>query len=118
MSGRKKSIRSAQSLYESFREEPARTARSVTIKLPKAAAVMGHAEFIGYVTTHGGKLHLYVHQWAPGSRPLLAAGKGRNQLFLVGGRYRVTDRGIVDFGPNGREVKARERYNITVIDKT
>lgn len=66
--------------------------------------VMGQVEFIGYRTTHGSTLVLYKHDFAPGSRPQLAAGPKRNQLFLVGGRYRVTDRGIVDLDAKNREI--------------
>lgn len=115
--GRRKDIRSSAALYEEFREEAPQRARRVDFKVPHAVAVMGHVEFIGYVTTHAGKVHLYVHQFAEGSRPILAAGKGRNQAFLIKGRYKVTDRGIVDFGPSGREVRARDRYKIDVIKR-
>jgi hypothetical protein len=115
--GRRKDIRSSAALYKGFREEPAERARRVEFKVPHAVAVMGHMEFFGYMTTHAGKTHLYVHQFAPGSRPVLGAGKGRNQLFLIGGRYRVTDRGVVDYGPGGREVRSRDRYKIDVIKR-
>jgi hypothetical protein len=115
--GRKKDIRSAAELFEEFREEPPERARKVNFKVPNAVAVMGQVEFIGYMTTHAGQTHLYVHQFAQGSRPTFAAGKGRNQAFLIGGRYRVTDRGIVDFGPDGREVRAKDRYKIDVIKR-
>lgn len=115
--GKRKDIRSSAALYEEFREEPPERARRVNFKVPHAVAVMGQVEFIGYMTTHAGKVHLYVHQFAPGSRPILGAGKGRNQAFLLGGRYKVTDRGIVDFGPGGREVRARDRYKIDVIKR-
>jgi hypothetical protein len=110
-------LRASAALYRGFREEPPTRARRVAFKVPDAVAVMGQVEFIGYMTTHAGKTHLYVHQFAPGSRPILGAGKGRNQAFLIGGRYRVTDRGIVDFGPHGREVRARDRYKIDVIKR-
>jgi hypothetical protein len=115
--GRKTDIRKAAALYRGFREEPPQRARRVNYAVPEAVAVMGQVEFIGYMTTHAGETHLYVHQFAPGSRPIFAAGKGRNQAYLVGGRYRVTDRGIVDFGPGGREVRGRDRYKIDVIRK-
>jgi hypothetical protein len=115
--GRRKDIRSSAALYEEFREEPPQRARRVDYQVPHAVAVMGQVEFVGYMTTHAGQVHLYVHQFAPGSRPILAAGKGRNQLYLIGGRYRVTDRGIVDFGPRGREVRSRDRYKIDVVKR-
>jgi hypothetical protein len=114
---RRDDIRSSAALYREFREEPPTRARRVNFKIPRAVAVMGKVEFMGYMTTHAGKTHLYVHQFAPGSRPTFAAGKGRNQAFLIGGRYRVTDRGIVDFAPGGREVRARDRYKIDVIKR-
>lgn len=110
-------LRSSAALYRGFREEPARRVRRIRLNLPKAAAVMGQVEFIGYMTTHAGKTHLYVHQFAMGSRPQFVAGKGRNQALLVGGRYKVTDRGIVDYGPGGREVRGRDRYRIEVIER-
>jgi hypothetical protein len=115
--GTRADIRSSAALFEGFREAPAQKARAVRYKIPRAVAVMGQVEFIGYMTTHDGETHLYVHQFAMGSRPIFAAGKGRNQAFLVGGRYRVTDRGIVDFGPGGREVRGKDRYKIDVIKR-
>jgi hypothetical protein len=105
-------VEDAQQLYEGFREEPAERARPIKIKLPKAVAIMGHVEFVGYVTTHRGKTHLYVHQFAEGSRPLFTASK--KAIVFVGGRYRVTSRGIVDVNQKGQEVKGRDRYKITV----
>jgi hypothetical protein len=99
------SDRGARRLYGQFREErPGRTKR-VPFKVPKAVAVIGHVEFIGYATTHRGKTHLYLHEFAEGSRPMMAAGPKRNQLLLVGGRYHFTARGIVDLDSSGREVR-------------
>ena len=71
---------------------------------------MGVLEFVGYMTTHAGKPALYVHHFAPGSRPALYAGVSRNQLALYGGRYWVTGRGITDLDARGREVDYTPRY--------
>ena len=99
-----KSQRDAVKLFRDFREaDPARMAKLDFI-VPDAVAVMGPCEFIGYRTTHGKKSVLYTHDFAPGSRPLLCAGEGDNQLYLIGGRYRVTDRGIVDLDARLREI--------------
>lgn len=98
------SVKKAKSLYEKFREQPAAKARKVRIRLPRAVAVMGYCEFIGYSTTHAGEAKLYKHKFAKGSRPLLCAGPNDNQLYLVGGRFRVTARGIVDLTPKRREI--------------
>jgi hypothetical protein len=101
----KRDIRKAARLYEDFREESPRRARAVRVSLPKVAAVMGHVRAIEYDTTHGGKTHLYKHTFAPGSRPLLVAGTRNGQLYLIGGRYHVTGRGIVDKDARGREIE-------------
>lgn len=105
-------LEDAAELYQSFREEKPRRARKLKVAIPEAVAVMGHCEFVGYVTTHRGKTALYMHEFAPGSRPVLAAGKGRGQLYLIGGRFTVTGRGIVDVDRNGRPTRAKRRYEV------
>lgn len=99
------SVRKAKTLYEKFRESKATRARTITVKLPKAVAIMGYCNAIEYETTHGGKAQAYRHKFAKGSRALLCAGPGKNQLYLIGGRFRVTERGIVDLTPRGREIE-------------
>lgn len=101
----RRDLERAKKLYREFREETPRRAKVVHIKLPKVVMVMGHVRAIEYDTTHAGKTHLYKHTFAPGSRPMLVAGKGRNQLYLVNGRFHVTERGIVDLDPAGREIE-------------
>lgn len=101
---KKKEFRDAFKLHTDFREAPVTRAMKTRIVVPKALTVMGHLEFVGYRTTHGRKAQTYKHTFAPGSRPLLCAGPRRNQLFLVGGRYHVTDRGIVDLDAHGHEI--------------
>lgn len=107
-------VRRAKKLYEAFREAPAKRALKLRYAVPRAAAVMGHCEFIGYRTTHQGKVALYIHEFAPGSRPLLAAGPDHSQLLLVGGRFKVTELGITDVGPSGKTVHAKRRYKVTL----
>ena len=105
--------RRAAKLYRAFREEPVERIRKVRINLPRAVAVMGHCEFVGYLTTHRGKTHLYIHEFAPGSRPLLCAGPHRGQLYMLLGRFKVTGRGITDLSATGRVTHARRRYEVT-----
>jgi hypothetical protein len=73
---------------------------------------MGVCEFIGYMTTHQGRPALYVHHFAPGSRPAMYAGTRRNELYLVGGRFHVTGRGITDLDARGREIDYTPRYDV------
>lgn len=99
-----KDFHDAFKLAKEFREKVPTRAKKISYSIPSTLMVMGHVEFIGYRTTHGSELVLYKHDFSPGSRPQLAAGSKRNQLFIVGGRYRVTDRGIVDLDARGREL--------------
>lgn len=98
-------LKRAARLFSRFREAPPRRARTVRVKLPSAVAVIGHVTAIEYDTTHKGKSHLYRHDFAPGSRPLLCAGTKDGQLYLIEGRYHVTDRGIVDLDAQGNEIE-------------
>jgi hypothetical protein len=98
------SVKKTKKLYEDFRETSVRRARKIRVKLPRAVAVMGYCEAILYSTTHNGVAKLYKHKFAKGSRALLCAGPGKSQLYLIGGRFHVTERGIVDLTPSGREI--------------
>ena len=89
-------------LHESFREKDADRAIEVVIEPPSVLMNMGTLTAMEYRTTHGKKVVLYRHDFAPGSRPMLAAGKGRGHLYLVGNRFGVTDRGITDYDPRGK----------------
>ncbi len=109
----KKHLKNAVGLYRKFREADPKRARRVTINLPSALMVMGRVSAIEYETTHKGVAHKYRHDFVPGSRPTLAASGAKNGLYLHGGRYHVTDRGIVDLDPNGREVEDQAGEVIT-----
>lgn len=98
-------LKNAVGLYRKFREAEPQRMRRVTIEIPAALMTMGRVSAIEYETTHGGKTQAYRHDFVPGSRPTLAASGKRNGLFLLGGRYHVTERGIVDLDPRGREVE-------------
>lgn len=96
--------------YRDFREEEPHRAQRFDPKLPKAVWRMGACEFIGYMTTHRGEPALYVHYFAPGSRPILYAGPRRNQLYLFGGRFVVTAHGITDLDARGNITEGPPRY--------
>lgn len=101
----------ARKLFKDFREREPGRVKKVEFEIPSAVAVMGQVEFIGYRTTHGKRGVLYTHDFAPGSRPLLCAGTEVGQLFLLQGRFHVTDRGIVDLDARGDEIDDdSERY--------
>lgn len=104
--------RAARQLWEQFREAPARSWKSLKIEWPKVLMVMGRVRLIAYDTTHGGRFTPYEHEFAPGSRPLLCAGKKRGQLFLIGHNFKVTGRGIVDVDSAGRPRQYTPRLKV------
>lgn len=106
MPGRKlnRDERAAVELFRGFREREPERAQVIDLDIPDALMVMGYAEFIGYRTTHARQGALYRHDFASGSRPLLCAGAEPGQLFLIGGRFHVTERGIVDLTARGQEI--------------
>lgn len=99
----KDAIKDAVALYEGFREAKPKKIKTVKVKLPKAVAVIGHLEYVGYKTTHGRKTEFYQHDFAAGSRPLLCASADGKQLLLIGGHFVFGERGIVDVDKSGRE---------------
>lgn len=64
---------------------------------------LGYLRAVAYDTTQAFTARGYDHTWHPGSRPLLCTDGKR--LYIVGGRFRVTSRGIVDLDSRGREEK-------------
>jgi hypothetical protein len=103
--------REAIELVRGFREKEPRRMIKLDVDIPRAVAIMGPLEFVGYRTTHGRRSVLYRHDFAAGSRPFLCSGPHENQLFVLGGRYHVTERGIVDLSASGLEIDDdSERY--------
>lgn len=74
------------------------------ILIPESLAVIGHVNAIEYDTTRDGPAVFARHDFAGGSRPVLAVGSGRGQVFLLGTRYHFTDRGIVDIDARGNDI--------------
>lgn len=102
----RKQLQSSARLYSGFRERAPKRARVVDFEVPKTVSVMGTVTRIEYTTTHGRKAVLYGHDFISGSRPLFcAAPDGR--IFLLGGHYRVTTRGIVDLDASGHVRRGR-----------
>lgn len=114
---------SAKRLYEEFHDEKAgRVLRTgvkfgrewiaapgdVNILIPTQLMVIGRLNAVEYDCRREGKSLKARHVFAPGSRPMLASGTQKGTLFLLGTRYRMTDRGIVDFDANGEAIDYHE----------
>lgn len=73
--------------------------------IPAALAVIGKVDFFGYTTTRDGQVEAYKHDFHRNSKPLLCISPDGLQIFLVGGRYVFTERGIVDTDKAGRPIQ-------------
>ena len=109
--------RSTRSLYEDFHGDTARRTLRVGVKfgthwltapgtanllIPASLAIVGRLSAIEYDTRRDERTVFARHEFAAGSKPLLAAGASRGQVFLIGDRYRFTDRGIMDIDSEDR----------------
>jgi hypothetical protein len=101
----KRAIKQAVELYANFREKQPRKLDVIDFEVPDAVAVIGYVEELTYRTTHGKTSILYEHPFSAGSRPLLCVSSDGRQLILLGGRFKFTDRGIVDRDVRGREIE-------------
>lgn len=63
--------------------------------LTKLVAI-GECAGILYDTVRDGEPEKYIHRFRKGSRPLFCVTPDGNQIVLLGGAYKFTERGIVD----------------------
>lgn len=61
-----------------------------------AVAMIGECDGVLYTTVRDGKTERYIHEFEEADKPLLCVTPDGRQLLLIGGRYRFTERGIVD----------------------
>jgi len=64
--------------------------------MPAVAVAIGEVDGILYSTVRDGKLEKYIHKFHKADRPLFVVSPEGKTLFLLGGNYTFTERGIVD----------------------
>lgn len=90
-------IREAAKLYEEFSGHEAEIIGELDKPvIPDTLIAIGEIDGIMYSTVRDGKLEKYVHQFTKKARPLFAVSFDGSQLFMLGGAYNFTERGIVD----------------------
>ena len=92
----KKQARAAARRFARFTGHDAERAVSIEIDLPRAALYVGPVLAIEYETVRDGKAERYRHKFSSRAAPILAASDDGRQLLLLQGRFRFTERGIVD----------------------
>jgi hypothetical protein len=89
-------IAAAARRFEDFTGHKAAHVDKFDVADPDTFFLMGEAEAIAYNAVRDGKRESYIHEFRRKSRPLLTASHDGKSLYLLGGAYRVTDRGIED----------------------
>lgn len=92
----RKKITKAIKLFQEFSGEKPRFIDTVKVPDNNVLLAIGHCNGIMYETFRDGVKERYIHKFKKGSRPVLAVSHDGNQLYLLAGAYRFTERGIVD----------------------
>jgi hypothetical protein len=90
-------VREAVQRFTGFKGERPQSVKRVRVAdLPKVMLTIGDCIGIMYRTHRGGRTDSYLHRFKKSSRPTLCCSSDGKTLYLLGGAYRVTNRGIED----------------------
>lgn len=64
--------------------------------IPDVLVKIGHIDGVMYTTRRDGKTEKYIHKFKSIARPIFAVSEDGRMIFLIGGRYQFTERGIID----------------------
>jgi len=92
-----KHLQQASELYEEFSGHAGELIGTIDFPEHDTVIYVGKIHAIAYEAVRDGRLEKYVHEFKARSRPVLAVSHDGNQLYIVAGRYRFTDHGIVDY---------------------
>jgi len=90
-------VRKAAALYERFSGHEAEAIGRIKVNpIPKVGVAIGTLDAVLYTTVRDGKTEKYIHKFAKRDMPLLVVSPDGSSIHVVGGRYKFTERGIVD----------------------
>jgi hypothetical protein len=93
----KSEIARAADLYERFSGHDPETIGKINIpELPSVGVAIGDVDGILYTTVRDGVEEKYIHKFHKKDKPLFVVSPDGKSLFLIGGNYTFTERGIVD----------------------
>jgi hypothetical protein len=96
-SSREQRLQQAAILYERFSGNTAtEILRFPAPKCPKELVAIGPVDGILYSADREGRVEKYIHEFRKKARPLLAVSPDGSSLYLLGGAFTFTERGIVD----------------------
>lgn len=101
--GETAAVRRAADLYERFSGHEATEGERVRVQpLPKVAVCIGTVDGIMYTTVRDGQVEKYIHQFRASDKPRFVVSPDGKRLFMIGGAYDFTERGIVDRSDKSR----------------
>ena len=90
-------IQKAADLYQRFSGHDAEEIGRINVpEMPKVGVAIGTVDGIMYSTVRDGVLEKYIHKFHKRDCPLFVVSPDGKSLFLIGGVYNFTERGIVD----------------------
>ena len=90
-------IDKAKDLYTRFTGHDAEEIGTVNVPaMPTVGVAIGEVDGILYSTVRDGVLEKYIHKFHKADRPLFVVAPDGKVLYLLGGNYNFTERGIVD----------------------
>lgn len=90
-------IEQGADLYEKFSGHDAEeVGRIDKPTVPDVMVAIGECDGLLYSTLRDGKLEKYIHKFKKSARPMFCVSPDGSALFLIGGLYDFTERGIVD----------------------
>ena len=90
-------LKKGAALYEDFTGHSAEIVRVIDKpQIPDALVVIGSCDGILYTTVRDGVTERYIHEFKTKSKPVFAVSPDGKQIFLLGGSFDFTERGIVD----------------------
>ncbi len=89
-------VAEAVDLFQRFRGDDPEWIDRIDIEHPDVLLIVGHCDGVLYTTERDGQVEKYIHQFKKAARPLLCTSYDGQQLYLLGGDFTFTHRGIVD----------------------
>lgn len=92
----RRQVQQAKELFADFRGDNPQELMEIKLPVPKAGLVIGELDGVLYTTVRDGEKEKYIHEFKKSSRPLLVSSNDGSSLHIIGGKYGMTKRGIVD----------------------
>lgn len=101
-------IERGKALYESFSGQEAEVIGKANVEVSQVGVVIGTLDAVLYTTVRDGQTEKYVHHFRAKDKPLLVVSPDGSQMYILGGNYDFTERGIVD----GSDAKTRRELGL------